>query len=378
MAAVATTVVFRYLRIPVILGYIVVGVLLGPHAVGLIADGQNIRDIAEFGVVFLLFTIGLELSFKRLTTLKNVLISYGGLQISATVIITQVIGIWLGLTLIEAMIVGFVVAMSSTAIVTKQLVDQDELHTPHGTNALAILLLQDLAVVPCLILIPSLGQAALSSTIMLSVLFALAKGVIAIAFILLLGKRLLRPLFHHIAAAQSSEIFTLATLLVALSFAWVTDYMGLSLALGAFLAGITLAETEFRHQISAEVRPFRDVLLGLFFITIGIQFDLQALSITWQWILILVVALVIGKTLLISALGIILKNGLITSTRTGLVLAQGGEFGFVILILALDYELIPQDYGQVILSSLLVSMMLSPVFIRFNANIANILKKKPS
>ena len=148
--------------------------------------------------------------------------------------------------------------------------------------------------------------------------------------------------------------------------------------LRAFLAGITLAETEFRHQISAEVRPFRDVLLGLFFITIGIQFDLQALSITWQWILILVVALVIGKTLLISALGIILKNGLITSTRTGLVLAQGGEFGFVILILALDYELIPQDYGQVILSSLLVSMMLSPVFIRFNANIANILKKKPS
>jgi CPA2 family monovalent cation:H+ antiporter-2 len=372
LLAVAVTVVvlFRRLNLPPILGYLVVGVLVGPYGLGWIPDTEDTRQLAEFGVVFLLFTIGLEFSLSRLLHMRHALLGLGGAQVVLTALVTSVIGVLLGMSVEGAVTVGGVVAMSSTAIVIKQLADQHELHTRHGRNAVGILLLQDVAVVPMLILVASFSGAG-SDRLGPVLLWALLKGVVALLSILGLGRWVLRPLFHAVARTRSTELFTLATLLVTLGCAWLTQRMGLSLALGAFVGGMMLAETEFRHQLEANLRPFQDVLLGLFFITIGMLLDVRGLPQTWLWVALLLAALVVFKTVLIAGLSRLSGEDNVIATRTGLVLAQGGEFGFAILSVALHAELMPADYGQVVLAALFFSMALSPALIRYNGRIAN-------
>ena len=376
-ASLMVTVLFRQLRLSVILGYLLVGAMMGPHALGLVPDTPRLNELAEFGIVFLMFTVGLEFSAPKLISLKRPVFLIGSLQVVLNILITTLIGKLLGMTILSALVVGSIAAMSSTAIVVKQLNDQLELHSPHGLNAVGILLFQDLAVIPIIILIAGLakfGPEHLSHVM----LWALLKGVFAILLIFIIGRWLLRPLFHLISQTRAIELFTLTVLLVTLTAAWLTHILGLSFALGAFLAGIMLAETEFRHQIEVEIRPFRDILLGLFFVTIGMLTDVTTWQNTWVWITLLVIALVIGKLLLIAIISYFTGNTASDSLRTGLVLAQGGEFGFAILTLALNQKILPQDYGQVILAALLISIVISPLLIRFNKKIAVLLLPKPS
>lgn len=362
------TVIFKKLRLSIILGYLLVGAFLGPHALGVMHNSEYAKHLAEFGIVFLMFTVGLEFSVPKLFALRYSVFVIGGLQVLLTITITTIAGIFLGMSKLAALAVGSIVAMSSTAIVIKQLNDQLELQSKHGLNAISILLFQDLAVIPLIILIPGLAEGD-EKSLTLILLWALLKGLLAILLIFIAGRWLLKPVFHQISKTRDIELFTLTVLLVTLTGAWLTNLLGLSYALGAFLAGLMLAETEFRHQIEVEIRPFRDILLGLFFITIGMLTDIQSWYTTWIWILLLVIALVVGKMLLITVITRLSGNDLPTASRTGIVLAQGGEFGFALLTLALNKNILPADYGQVVLAALLISIALSPILIRYNKKI---------
>ena len=366
--ALGVAVVFRRIRLPVILGYLVVGAIVGPHGINWIPDQRDIKDLAEFGVVFLMFTVGLEFSWSRLREMKTSVFVLGGSQVMICVVATTLIGMLFGMTTLSALVIGGIVAMSSTALVIKQLGDQFELMQPHGRNAFAILLFQDLAVIPILILISSLtvtGHFSLTHVLVESVV----KGFIAIMIIVAFGYLFLRPIFRLITTTRVVELFTLAVLLVTLAAAWLTHALGLSYALGAFLAGMMLGETEFRHQIEVEIRPFRDVLLGLFFITIGMLVNVTTWHTTWLWIVILLLGLIGAKFVLIVALNRLTRHDLPTSIRTGLVLAQGGEFGVAILTLALSNNVLPADYGQVVLAALIISFALAPILISNNGRI---------
>ena len=374
-SAVLVTVIFKQLRLPIILGYLVVGVLVGPNGLGWIPDLKDIRDIAEFGVVLLMFAIGLEFSLPRLLSLKRHMFLFGSLQVVISLFITLGVGMLLGMAFSESLVIGGVVAMSSTAIVIKQLTDQSEINDPHGLNALGILLFQDLAVIPFFIIITSLANIGGIGPV-LTLTWALANSIVAIVAIFAIGRLLLKPLFRLIAQAGSLELFTMTVLLVTLAASWLTENLGLSLAFGAFLAGMMLGETEFRHQIAAEIRPFRDILMGLFFISIGMLLNVSSLQQTWMWVLLLLAALVLFKSLLIMILARILGSNKVEAFRTGLVLGQGSEFGFAILTLALSYKLLPSDYGQVILGALVLSMTLAPLIIHYNLQMAKLLFPK--
>lgn len=360
--------VFRRLHIPPILGYLLVGLIVGPHALNLLPSASLINHIAEFGVVFLMFTIGLEFSLAKILAMKYLVFGFGGLQVLITSAIAFVATLLLGLHLNAALVIGGIVAMSSTAIVSKQLTDQLELNTEHGQNAIGILLFQDLAVIPFLILIPSLSKS--NATILAPLGWAFLKGGIATFVIVLAGRWILKPLFRQIAMARSIEIFTLATLLVTLSAAWLTELFGLSLALGAFMAGIMLGETEFRHQIEAEIRPFRDILLGLFFISIGMLLNLQQLPNIWGAAIVLLFILILMKGLVITMLGRKFGNNPIIALRTGIILAHGGEFGFALLSQAVDGQVIAERTSQIILTALVFSMVCAAFIIRYNKKLS--------
>lgn len=374
---VAVIVLFLSLKLPPILGYLTVGVLMGPYGLGLITDVEHTRAFAEFGVVFLLFSIGLEFSLPLLLRMKGAVLGLGGSQVLLCTVITALMGVYLGVSVEGSVVLGGIVAMSSTALVTSQLSDQVELHFRHGLNAVGILLFQDIMVVPFLIIVASLTTPT-ESSLLTAVIIALGQGALALFLIFVIGRWILRPLFKGIARFHSDELFTLTTLLVILGTAWATQYMGLSLALGAFVAGMLLGETEFRHQLEAEIRPFKDVLLGLFFITVGMLFDITLLPEVWMWVLLLLFALVVFKLFLIAGLCRLAGWDEAVSMRTGLVLAHGGEFGFAILTLSLSGGLLPQDYGQVVLAALLISMAIAPLLIRFNNQLVRLVLPKAS
>ncbi|VAX08472.1 Inner membrane protein, KefB/KefC family [hydrothermal vent metagenome] len=368
-AAVAVVLVCLRLRLPSILGYLSVGVLVGPYGLAWIADTEYVRAFAEFGVVFLLFTIGLEFSLPLLIRMKSAVLGLGASQVLLTTAITAVVALYLDFPVESALVLGGVVAMSSTALVIRQLTDQVELHSSHGRNAVGILLCQDVMVIPFLIL-ASTPSDTLGEMPAMAVVIALGKGAIALIIIFAVGHWVLRPLFRAVAGFKSSELFMLTALLVAMGAAWLTYQMGLSLALGAFVAGMMLGETEFRHQVEAEIRPFRDLLLGLFFITIGMLLNVGLLPELWPQILLLLALLLIFKLILIGGLCRLAGWDNAISLRTGLVLAHGGEFGFAILALALSGDLLPVESGQVVLAALLISMGLAPLLIRDNGSIA--------
>lgn len=371
LAVVLTVIICNRIKFPAIIGYIIIGLFLGPNVLAVVPETAVIRTISEFGIVFLMFTIGLEFSMTKMLKLKKLVFGLGSLQVILTSSITTVVGKGFGLSWIEAIVIGCIVAMSSTAIVSKQLSDQNELTDDHGIKAISILLFQDLAVIPFFILISSFGGTQFSITSVL--LLALGKAIIAISIIIIVGRWILRPVFETVAYLESLELFTLIVLLVTLGSAWLTNELGLSLALGAFLAGMMLGETEFRHQIAASIRPFRDILLGLFFVSVGMLFNLKAVTTYWPWVLLLLTALILLKMFVISVLSYFSNRKIENSVRTGLVLAQGGEFGFALLALTMSKSLLPVSYGQVILAGLLLSMALTPIIIKFNERIAFLL-----
>ena len=360
--------ILKRLKLSPVLGYLFVGTLVGPYALGWLPEGENIQLLAEIGVVFLLFMIGLEFSISRLIAMKNTVFGLGSFQVIISTLSGGTIAWLTGIEWQGALVVGGALALSSTAIVAKQLSDQLEMQARHGQLAIAILLFQDLAVVPLLVIIPILANES-DQSMTVPILIALAKGLLAFFIMFQSGRWLLRPFYHLVAATRSAEIFTLATLFVSLTAAWLTHQLGLSLALGAFLAGLMLSETEYKHQIQADIRPFRDVLMGLFFISIGAQLDVSIIISEWFWIALLTSGLIIGKGAVIVILTRMAGYEMPVAFRTGLVLGQAGEFGFAILVVAISNNLLSLQETQPIIAAALLSMLITPMLIRYNSRI---------
>ena len=367
--SVVAVALLRRVQLPPILGYLFVGVVAGPHALGWLPESDAIHLIGEAGVIFLLFMIGLEISIPHLLSMRRAVLGFGGAQVVLTTLIVMGIAWWSGISPEGALVVGGALALSSTAIVARQLTEQLELQSRHGRLALGILLFQDLAVVPFLVVIPILAGEA-ETSIGMALGLAMIKSIAVVVGLLAVGRWLVRPLFHWVAAAHSVELFTLTVLLVALTAASVTHAVGLSAELGAFIAGMLIADTEYRHHVELETRPFRDVLMGVFFITVGMQLNLAALPPILHWVLLLTAGVVLGKGLLTAALVRMGGHESGVALRTGIVLAQGGEFGFALLALALSQGLLSHDDSQPVIAAVILSMILAPILIRRNGDIA--------
>ena len=372
MATLAVVVALKRLRLPLILAFLLVGMVVGPHALGWVEATETTGTLAEFGVVFLLFTLGLEFSLPRLIAMRGEVFTLGGLQVFATTAVAAAVGWALGLALPVAILLGGAVAMSSTAIVLRQLTAQDELNRTHGRLAFGVLLFQDLAVVPFLALAGVLGAPQESYTT-LEIALALGKAAVALLIVLAAGRWLLRPLFHEIASSNAPELFTFAVLFVAIGASWATHAAGLSFALGAFLAGMMLAETEYRYQVEAGIRPFRDTLLGLFFVTIGMQLDVPELLAHLPVVLALLAGLLVVKATIVMLAARPFAGQWFKALRAGLVLSPGGEFGFALIALLLDNRLIGAAFTQPLLAAITLSMLIAPVLIRHNKRIARMI-----
>ena len=371
LATVVVVAVFQRLRIPSTLGYLLVGVALGPYTPGPVIEGHQLRLIAEFGIVFLLFTIGLSYSLPQIRALRNQVFTLGTGQVVLTTAVVGLAAWYAGLPPAAAFVVGAVFAQSSTTVISRQLAEQGEEHSRHGRLGTAMSVFQDVTAVPFVIVIPALGVAAgTGGAIGSTMLWAMVKALLAFAIVFVVGRWILRPLFHAVAGSRSAELFTLTVLLVSLAAGWTTAELGLSMAFGAFLAGMMLGETEFRHQVEAAIRPFRDVLLGLFFVGIGMLFDLRTLPDIWLAAVAGALVLLLVKIVLVAGLVRAAGIEMVTAWRTGLLLAVGGEFGFALLAIALAAGVIADATGQIALASVLLSIMLAPLLIRHNHTIA--------
>ena len=337
----------------------------------------ELETLAEFGIVFLLFTIGLNFSLPQLHALRHQILGLGTGQVVFTTLLVGSIAWFGGLPGTAAFVIGAVFAQSSTTIISSLLTEQGEDNSQHGRFGLAMSVFQDVTAVPFLVIIPVLGISISASVLASSLGWALAKAVLAFALVFYAGRWLLRPLFHFVSEHKSFEMFTLAVLLVALLAAWTTNNLGLSLAFGGFLAGMMLGETEFRHQVESNIRPFRDVLLGLFFIGIGMRFNPAEMLSIWHWALLGTLLILASKTLIVAALvrGIGVDGRV--AWRTGLMLSVGGEFGLALIAIALDSGVIDMRLGQIAITSVLLSMIAGAVLIRFNGILANWLVKAP-
>ena len=359
-AAVLVVVVFRTLRLPPLLGYLIVGVAIGPHALGWITTTDEVRSLAEIGVVFLMFSIGLEFSLTRLMTMRRIVFGLGAAQVLATLALVVGVSVAVGVSWRDGIVLGGALAMSSTAILAKLLAERFELNSPHGRQIIGILLFQDLAVVPLLILIPALGAPA--DEMIATLGYALLKAAVVLTILLFFGQRLMRAWFHLVARQKSSELFVLNVLLITLGVAFITEMAGLSLALGAFVAGVLISETEYRYQVEEDIKPFRDVLLGLFFVTIGMLLDVS-IVVENVWVSVLLVTLLIAKTGLILGLSRLFGASSGVAIRTGLALGACGEFGFVILAHAGASGLVAAEVLQPVLAVMVLSMLIAPFVI---------------
>ena len=366
--AVLVVVLCRILHLPAMLGYLAVGILIGPHALAWIPDAAGTQHLAEFGVVFLMFSIGLEFSLTRLTAMKRTVFGLGGAQVAATMLLVMGIAALFGLDWRAGLALGGVLAMSSTAIVSKMLVERAELNLPYGQQMMGVLLFQDLAVVPLLIIIPALASNPddLSATLA----YATLKAIAVLLVLLVFGQRVMRPWFHVVARQKSSELFMLNVLLITLGLAYFTELAGLSLALGAFVAGMLISETEYRYQVEEDIKPFRDMLLGLFFVTIGMKLDLGSVVADFGWILLALLALILCKALIVALLARAFEGDWGVALRSAIGLAQAGEFGFVLLTLADGARLLNDATMQITLAAMLLSMLAAPFLIQHGEAIA--------
>src|SRR5712692_2635939 len=360
-SSVAAVALCRSLRLPPIVGYLATGLALGPHAAGLVSNREETRHLAEFGVVFLMFSIGLEFSLPKLLSMRRQVFGLGMAQVVATMVLVVAACLALGASWQTGIALGGIVAMSSTAIVSKLLAERGELDSAHGREVIGVLLFQDLAVVPLLVLVPALGQPA--DAIGIAVALALAKAALALAIVIVGGPKLMRAWLGAVARRRSNELFVLNVLLVTLLLAFLTGLAGLSMVLGAFLAGMLISETEYRFQVEEDFKPFRDVLLGLFFVTVGMMLDLRLILGEFQRVLVFFVLLVGLKFALIAALSRAFRSPPGTALRVALALAQGGEFGFVLLPLAGAAGVVSDEILQALLAAMIVSMLATPFVI---------------
>jgi monovalent cation:H+ antiporter-2, CPA2 family len=375
LAAVLGVVVCRMLKLPAMLGYLAVGVVIGPNALALAQNSTSIRYLAEFGVVFLMFVIGLEFNLPKLRSMRKHVFGLGMLQVTLTMLVAfggSLILAWVlpqywSMSWQTALALGGALAMSSTAIVVKLMQERLEMDSEHGKRVMGVLLFQDLAVVPLLVLVPALGASPekLAGALALAAL----KAAFLITILLIGGQRVMRWWLTMVARRKSEELFMLNLLLITLGMAWLTEIAGLSLALGAFIAGMLVSETEYKHQVETDIRPFHDVLLGLFFITIGMLLDWRIVLQNWPLVLLLTLLPVLFKLILVTGLARALGASEGTALRTGLYLAQAGEFGFVLLTLAQREKLVPDALLNPILASMVLSMLATPFIIMYSNRI---------
>ena len=375
LAAVLGVVTCRSLKLPPMLGYLAAGVLIGPHAMALAQNSEGVRHLGEFGVVFLMFAIGLEFSLPKLLAMRKQVFGLGLMQVLPTMAVVTVGGValshWVGgiwdMGWQTALALSGVLAMSSTAIVVKLMAERAELESEHGRRVMGILLFQDLAVVPLLILIPALGSA--SEQLLPALGWALIKAVVLVGLLLTGGQRFMRWWLTLVARRKSEELFMLNLLLITLGLAWLTELAGLSLALGAFIAGVLVSETEYRHQVGTDIRPFHDVLLGLFFITIGMMLDWHILVDRWALVLALLAVPLLVKAVIILVLARLMGATTGVALRSGLFLAQAGEFGFVLLSLTQENGLVQPALMNPILAAMVLSMLATPFLIMYSNRI---------
>ncbi|HEY1393419.1 MAG TPA: cation:proton antiporter [Methylibium sp.] len=376
LAAVVGVVACRSLKLPPMLGYLAAGILIGPNALGVTQDPAGVERLAQLGVVFLMFVIGLEFNLPKLRSMRTLVFGLGLSQVGLTMVLALGINASLawgyaqlgrgwGLDWRSALALGAALAMSSTAIVVKLMAERLELESEHGRRVMGVLLFQDLAVVPLLVLIPALGAAGHGMALALAV--AAIKAAALLVLLLMGGQRVMRWWLTLVARRRSEELFILNLLLVTLGLAWLTQLAGLSLALGAFVAGMLIAETEYKHQVETDIRPFHDVLLGLFFISLGMKLDWREVAQHWALVLAMLSLPVLFKFGLVAALARTFGAAPGVALRTGLYLAQAGEFGFVLLTLADQNGLIPGRLGSPVLAAMVLSMLATP-FIVMNSN----------
>lgn len=375
LAAVLGVTLFRWLKLPPMLGYLAVGMVIGPHALALSNNADGVRHLGEFGVVFLMFVIGLEFNLPKLRSMRRHVFGLGLLQVVLTIVLATLGSLLLAYAAPKfwkmewqtALALSGAIAMSSTAIVVKLLAERLEMESEHGKRIMGVLLFQDLAVVPLLVLIPALGSSP--DKLLMALAIAAVKATVLVGLLLTGGQRVMRWWLTIVARRKSEELFVLNLLLVTLALAWLTEMAGLSLALGAFIAGMLISETEFKHQVETDIRPFHDVLLGLFFISIGMMLDWHIVLERWPLVLLLATLPVLFKLVMITALAHILGGTAGTALRTGLYLAQAGEFGFVLLTLANESRLVPPDLLNPILASMVLSMLATPFIILYSNSI---------
>jgi len=341
------------------LGYLAAGALIGPYGVGLITDAEKLRHIGEFGVVFLLFMIGIEMKPQRLWVMRRHVFGLGGLQVVATgAVLAAGAHLIFDLNIKMSLVIGFGMALSSTAFGVQMLSEKNELTSHHGRNSFAILLFQDLAVVPLIVLLPLFSGGEIAVTTSMGLAMVQAAGIILV--VVLAGRYAIGPAMHAIARIGNSDTFVAMALLMVLGFAWVMNQVGLSLALGAFMAGVMLAESEYRHQIEADILPFRGLLLGLFFMSVGMSLAPEPLSNHTAEIIAATVALLVFKTVMTIVCSVLFKAPLAVAIRTGFLLSQAGEFGFVIFSLALADGILPPGLADILVAVVVLSMILTP------------------
>lgn len=372
--AVVAVVACRMLHLPALLGYLVAGVFLGQGGILVQENEAAVASVAEIGVVLLMFVIGLEFNLPKLLRLKKMVFGFGLAQVVLTLLgtlighllIFQVLSYfqlpwdlkWQG-----ALALGAAMAMSSTAIVVKLMAERAEIDSPHGRRVIGALLFQDLAVVPLLVLIPALGGMN-EGNLFSELAWAFGKAALLVVVLLWGGQKIMRRWLGIVYRRNSDELFMLNIFLLTLGLAWLTEHAGLSLAMGAFMAGMLIAETDFKQKVEDDIRPFHDALLGLFFITLGMKLDWQVLQLQWPWVLVLAIVPVLVKALLIGVLAYAsgASNGV--AARTGIYLAQAGEFGFVLLTLGLDNALIDHRWANPVLAAMVLSMLITPLLIQ--------------
>ena len=357
--AVFTVWLFKRVNLPPILAYLFCGVVAGPHLLAIIDNPEEIHFFAELGIVFLLFSLGLEFSLPKMLAMRHLVFGIGLGQMIFTTLVFMGLATLIGFDAKAALIIGGMVALSSTAIVIKQMSEKGTLNTTRAQMVVSILLFQDLAVVPFLILVPLLSDADQSS-LWLAIVMALLKGALVVGILLSAGKWLLPRIFNEVARTRTDELFVLTTILVALIAAGLTYSFGLSMALGAFLAGMMLSESQYRHQLEADIRPFRDILMGLFFITVGMRFELQTLISQFHWILLGLVVIMILKVLIVRACAWVYRANKTDSWAAGIKLCQMGEFSFVIAALAVNHDVLSAEQGSLLLAIGVLSMAVTP------------------
>ncbi|HEX5085674.1 MAG TPA: cation:proton antiporter [Blastocatellia bacterium] len=376
VASIPIAFICHRLRLPVIVGFMITGVVIGPYGLGLIKDAHAVEAMAEIGVVLLLFTIGLEFSLRRMMEMKRLVLFGGGLQVSLTIMGVAGLGILLGRSTSQSVFFGFLFALSSTAIVLKTYMDRQEIDTPHGKAGVGILLFQDLCIVPMMLLVPVLSGREGSSFTNIAIKIGTALAVIA--GIILAARFVVPFLLHHVVRLRSQEVFIIFVVMVSLGTAWLTSRFDLSMALGAFIAGIVLAESEYSHQIVSDVMPFRDIFNSVFFISIGMLLSLGSLATNLLTVLAWFVALVLGKTIIILVVSRLSRDSLRVGAMVGIGLAQVGEFSFILAKIGLEQGLLSDIDYQRFLGASILSMIATPFLINLAPRVGYALQSRLS